>query len=54
MTVPLRDPLAGSAAADRLEDLTVVLAGGQGVAMTALVGLPTSDLFAGRTGECEE
>ena len=39
--------LAGSAAAERCACVTVVLAGGHGISMMALVGLPTSDLFSG-------
>ena len=43
---PISDPLAGSAAAEGCEGLTVVLAGGNGVAMTACFGLPHGDLLS--------
>jgi len=41
----LSDLLAKSAAADRCEGMIVLLAGGHGVLMMALVGLPHSDLL---------
>src|SRR6266567_1939123 len=42
---PLSDPLAGSRASGRGFGMIVVLAGGHGVLMMALVGLPQSDLL---------
>jgi len=44
------DILVGSAAASRCEGMTIVLAGGDEIAITALVGLPMSDLFVFENG----